>query len=472
MKTERSLSRKLEDFLENDFTPILLLDKSNQVRFVNSAAQELLGELGSKGTLPGQLLDRLKAEGLLTSSLPPGEQITATIRSKNEKRLRCRRFNHPELEEKLLYLKELDLDLAAKKTLRRAERQLEALGQAGAVGYWEWDVLKDQLRISDEAARAFGFEPGELPDTPSLEKFLMAIHTEDRNQVRETVEQALEDCQENFETEFRVRNVEGQQRWLVGRGLVECEGQEPVRTSGVVVDVTEQKRAQRELKDFVYSASHDLKEPLRKLRSFSDLLEHDLEEHQLELPEQVWDDLDEILSASCRMQDLIDALLRLSRVGRKDLKRRETPIDRCLDQALETLAPTIEETGATIRREDLPTIPVDQAMISQVFQNLLSNAMKFVDQAAPDITVTCQPWPGLTVLGVQDNGIGIEEDYRREIFQPFERLHPREDYYGSGIGLSICHRIVDRHDGRIWVESEPGEGSHFKFSLPEEANIE
>ncbi|MBW7906370.1 MAG: PAS domain S-box protein [Phycisphaerae bacterium] len=226
-------------------------------------------------------------------------------------------------------------------------------------------------------------------------------------------------------------------------------------------------RRNEELDEFTYVASHDLQEPLRKLIAFSELLSVDAGS---ELPEKAAGDLRHIVAAASRMRQLIDDLLELSRTGRSDLRLQPVPLDACVDAALERLATRVEESGARIAREPLPTVRGDPTLLTQLYQNLLGNALKFVAAGTrPDVRLTArrEAEHGRWVLGVIDNGIGLKPEYAERIFAPFKRLHTRAEYPGSGVGLAICRKAVERHGGRIWVESSPGRGAHFQFTLPE-----
>jgi signal transduction histidine kinase len=218
-----------------------------------------------------------------------------------------------------------------------------------------------------------------------------------------------------------------------------------------------------ELDSFTNMASHDMQEPLRTLMAFSDLLRKDLGDS---LSEQAAKDLTFITDAAKRMQALIQDLLALSRAGRAPKKREKVSPRECADLALEALTLRVKETGAQIIQDKLPDVWGDSTLITQLYQNLIGNALKFRGDQRPIIQLTFEEREGTQVFGVKDNGIGIEPNYTREVFKPFRRLHGRAEYEGSGVGLAICRKIVDRHGGKIWVESEPGKGAHFRFTFP------
>lgn len=227
--------------------------------------------------------------------------------------------------------------------------------------------------------------------------------------------------------------------------------------------IDELARTNAELDEFTYVASHDLQEPARKLIAFSDWLRKDLGG---ELPQRAVQDLEFITDAASRMQCLVQDLLALSRAGKASMAREQVRLDSVVDHALDALSLRLRETGAVIARDPLPTVWGDPTMLAQLYQNLIANALKFTAEGPPEIHITAeQQSGGEWIFGVRDQGIGIKPEYAGLIFQPFKRLHGRGKYEGSGIGLAICRKVVERHRGHIWVESEPGKGAHFKFVL-------
>ncbi len=222
-------------------------------------------------------------------------------------------------------------------------------------------------------------------------------------------------------------------------------------------------RSNRELAQFAYVASHDLQEPLRMVSSFTQLLAR-------RYRGKLDDDADEFISyavdGASRMQVLINDLLAYSRVGTRGNLPVPTASDAALDRALDNLQTAIEESGAEVVREPLPSVMGDDAQLVQLFQNLLSNAMKFRGDRVPRVQIRAEPAGKEWIFSIRDNGIGIDPQYAEQVFVIFQRLHTRVEYPGTGIGLAICKKIVERHGGRIWVESEPGQGTTFFFALP------
>jgi len=225
----------------------------------------------------------------------------------------------------------------------------------------------------------------------------------------------------------------------------------------------ELKRSNKELEQFAYVASHDLKEPLRMVSTFTQLLER---RYKNRLDDDANDFIEFIVEGCQRMKQLIDDILAYSRVTSHTKEFESVHIEKILDCVLFNLSVFIEENNASITYNSLPTVFVDTSQMVQVFQNLIINAIKFKGKKIPEIHVSAQKGEKEWTIAVSDNGIGIDPEHQEDIFQVFKRLHAREEYPGMGIGLSICQKIVEKHGGRIWVESELGEGSTFYFTIP------
>lgn len=233
--------------------------------------------------------------------------------------------------------------------------------------------------------------------------------------------------------------------------------------------IIELDRSNQELEQFAYVASHDLREPLRKIKSYADLL---VKRYSGQLDQKADKYIAYITDGAVRMQALITDLLTYSRVGRGDLIKEPTNMEAVLNQTLTDLSTVIQESRAVIHADSLPTVNANPWQMGQLLQNLLGNAIKFCGEQPPQIHVRAllsnQSW----TISVQDNGIGIEPQYAERIFVIFQRLHTREEYQGTGIGLAVCKKIVERHGGEIWFESELGRGTTFCFTLPEQSSID
>jgi signal transduction histidine kinase len=226
----------------------------------------------------------------------------------------------------------------------------------------------------------------------------------------------------------------------------------------------ELKRSNADLQQFAYAASHDLQEPLRVIAGFIKRLE---KRYKDKLDEKAHEFIDYAVDGVRRMQMLIRDLLAYSQVETKGKRFTPTNCAEVLEQALFSLQSSIEESGAEVTCDILPSVMADASQLSRLFQNLIGNAIKFHGKDLPRIHVASEHRDNEWVFSVRDNGIGIDPKYFDRIFVVFQRLHTREEYDGTGIGLSICKKIVERHGGRFWVESEPGKGSTFYFSIPD-----
>ncbi len=247
---------------------------------------------------------------------------------------------------------------------------------------------------------------------------------------------------------------------------------------GVIVDISERQKAaavlaaktaelersNAELEQFAYVASHDLREPLRMVASYTELLS---ERYRGKLDERADKYIGYINDGARRMQRLVSDLLALSRVGTQGKPLEPVDSAAVLKNVMRSMTPAIRESHASIQSGSLPVVAADESQLGQLFQNLIGNAIKF---RAPDrpssIIIDARRADGAWIFSVQDNGIGIESQYSERIFQMFQRLHGRDEYEGNGIGLAIAKKIVERHGGSIWLSSAVGEGTVFYFSLP------
>lgn len=242
-------------------------------------------------------------------------------------------------------------------------------------------------------------------------------------------------------------------------------------------DVTERKRLEREreqlltnyiainheLENFARVAAHDLQEPLRKMMIYSDMLPTSLGN---DLPPNAKADLKVIHDSAHRMQRLVKDTLSIAQLSGQVVELSPCDPNRAIDSALQNLAQRIDDVNAKVVRDELPAVLGEKTLLVQVYQNLISNALKFISpERQPEIRLTASDEGDQIVLGVCDNGIGIEDHYREKIFQPLMRVHSRERYTGNGIGLAICKHAVERMNGRIWVEDAPQAGTHFRFAI-------
>jgi signal transduction histidine kinase len=224
------------------------------------------------------------------------------------------------------------------------------------------------------------------------------------------------------------------------------------------------RRSNAELEQFAYVASHDLQEPLRKVASFCQLLQS---RYGGQLDDRADQYIEFAVDGAKRMQSLINDLLAFSRVGRFDAETDVIGADVLLARAVANLGTAIEETGADIQADPLPVVEVEVSLVVALLQNLLANAIKFRREGvAPTIRISATEHDGMHEFAVHDDGIGIAPEYAERVFVIFQRLHTKEEYEGTGIGLAMCRKIVERHGGRIWIDQEVLEGTTVRFTLP------
>ena len=223
------------------------------------------------------------------------------------------------------------------------------------------------------------------------------------------------------------------------------------------------KQSNADLENYTYVVSHDLKAPLRAIRSFSAFL---LEDYSGKIDERGQDYLNRVAKAAENMNALIDDLLLLSRVGRKFTKVERVDLNDLLEEVISDLKPMIEKRNSEVVVNELPAIPVQRTWIKQLFMNLVDNGLKFNKSETPRVEVKCSTRAKDHLFSVRDNGIGMKQQYHRRVFNLFERLNGKEEYEGTGAGLAICKKVVENFGGRIWVESTPGNGSTFFFTIP------
>jgi len=242
----------------------------------------------------------------------------------------------------------------------------------------------------------------------------------------------------------------------------EVEGRKQVEAQ-LKTAVLDLERSNRDLEEFAYISSHDLQEPLRKIANFSDMLVH---QYQGRLDERAERYFGYITDGAKRMQTLINDLLSYSRVGRAEMPRVPASLEDILKGTLSDLQALIQESGAEISHDPLPNLQINPHQVGQLLQNLIGNGIKFHGHQSPRIHLAARQEGQEWVISVRDNGIGFDPQYAEGIFKVFKRLHAKEEYPGTGIGLAVCKKIVERHGGRIWAESEPGHGATFYFTIP------
>ena len=369
----------------------------------------------------------------------------------------------------------------AERRLRETEARFRTLvEQIPAITYIEAVDREERstnlLYTSPQIETMFGYSPDEWIADPEL--FPTLLHPDDRERIL-AEDERTEATGEPFRAEYRQYTKDGRVIWVRDEAtLVHDEQGRPMFWQGVMFDITEQKRYEEklaglveelrrsnaELEQFAYVASHDLQEPLRMVASYTQLLAR---RYEGKLDKDADEFIGYAVDGANRMQKLINDLLTYSRVGTRGQGLVATDARAAFEAARANLRVAIEESGAEVTSEELPTVMGDQTQLVQLFQNLIANALKFRREGEPvrvDVGAERRSedeW----LFWVADTGIGIEEQYTERIFRIFQRLHGKGGYTGTGIGLAVCKKIVERHGGRIWVESEVGEGSTFYFTL-------
>lgn len=360
--------------------------------------------------------------------------------------------------------------------LKHAEARLRRMNKVFMESQTPMSILDLQGRVLDAnlaSDRMLGWTLEErLGQLPALVK-----PSDLRSRALEHVERVLK-AGKIDDFEFEVRTKEGEVlELLVGMSLLRDENGEPIGISVVAKDITELKRTaqvlartakeveerNRELQDFAFVMSHDLQEPLRSIVGFSKLLH---ERAVSSLDEESRQYLGVVEKCGKKLQTLIKDLLSFASVGREEASSSPVDLSAACDAAVESLRSAIEEAGAEVAHERMPVVRADAVQMSLLFQNLIGNAIKYRGEKAPQVRVRAERVPEGWQVSVRDNGLGIDPAYHKQIFEVFQRLHTYERIPGTGMGLAICKRIVERHGGRIWVESEPGKGSTFRFTIP------
>ena len=381
------------------------------------------------------------------------------------------------------------------EAIRERERDLERAQAVAHLGSWRSDLVNGMVIWSEEAYRIFGVDPKTF--TPSIEAVRRMIHPETRALHARLIEDALSGkIVEPFES--RIIRAGGEERVVLTRGIdVEYDASgKPILLFGTILDITDRKKAEaalresekryrtlnaelelrvrkrtaelegknRELQEFAFVASHDLSEPLRKIQTFGSLLQT---KSAALLGDEEKDYVARMTAAAGRMRELLDALLRYSRLDSRGQEFIPTRLDSVVKDAVGDLEIAIRNAGARLEIAPLPMVNGAPNQLRQLFQNLIANAVKFRrSESKPFIKICGEVRNGEGRVFVKDNGIGFDEKYLEKIFQPFQRLHGKHEYSGTGIGLAICKKVVERHGGTITAKSTPGKGSTFIVTLP------
>lgn len=366
--------------------------------------------------------------------------------------------------------------------LRQARERLELALTGSNVGLWDWNPQTSKVYFSATFKRQLGY-PANAP-WDSFEEWRERLHPDDREAALATVSDYFARTLPEYKSIFRLQCIDGSYRWILAQGKAAFDEQnQPLRMTGVHVDITEQVEVDNELKrvnaaladanealhesnvelqQFAYVASHDLQTPLRAIAGFAQFLKTDYVD---KLDERAIGYVDRIVGGAKRMQTMINDLLAYSRVESQAAGFKVISLQVVYEDAISLLESAIADSKAQVTCEKLPEVRGDPAQVSQLFANLIGNAIKY-NRKVPSIRVYGTNEESQWRVCVEDNGIGIEEQYRNQVFEVFRRLHPRDEFPGTGIGLAICRRIAHRHDWSIEVADNPGGGSRFWVIIP------
>jgi PAS domain S-box-containing protein len=361
------------------------------------------------------------------------------------------------------------------QSLRVTKARLESTLEASSVGTWTWDIASDRLIADEFTARMFSVEANAAAKGLPAAAYLQVVHEEDRTDVAAALESAIQLCGA-YDIEYRVRQSDGAFRWLQARGRVESDGAgQATYFHGAVIDITDRKlselslrdnnqqlkRSNRDLEDFAYIASHDLKTPLSGIKSAALWLEEDLPE----LSDESRKLLGLMRSRIKRMETLLDDLLTYSRVGRTDIAVSETKLADIFASVIEVLNPPAH---IQVRVEgELPVIVTASAQLEQVLRNLINNAIKHHDKQKGEVVLSGKLVGDFVEFVVRDDGPGILPEFHEKIFQLFQTLKRRDEVEGTGMGLAIVKKLVERQNCRVTVHSQGnGTGTQFRFRWP------
>ncbi|MDX1522875.1 MAG: ATP-binding protein [Anaerolineae bacterium] len=369
----------------------------------------------------------------------------------------------------------------AEEELKKITNRYEQAVKAGKVGVWDWDLWNNEIYFDPILPAILGYNDQVIA---SFDDWMSHVHPEDANRVRTTVQNHFAGEAPDFALEHRMLHADGTIRWFLVRGsTLKDENDAPYRLIGTNTDITEFKQAEEalrlahrqlskkaadleianaELGQYAYVVSHDLKTPLRAIHNYADFLRYDLGEM---LEGDHLEYLAGLIEAVNEAEALVDDLLELSRIGRKEVPLEKIDLQLFLQDLLDAIdqAPDIEIRMA----KTWPTIEAETSLLRQIFQNLIQNSLKFNQSTPKTVSLGWQ-----TVQGgryeffVQDNGIGIKNEYQDRIFQVFQRLHTTDEYPGTGIGLAIVKKATEKLQGTVRVESVLGQGSTFFVTLP------
>jgi PAS domain S-box-containing protein len=361
----------------------------------------------------------------------------------------------------------------SEEQLLNMSNRLQLAVHATSIGIWDWDVVNNNTVWDDEMYRIYDVQQND-PGTIT-EAWEATLHPDDFESVKEALQKALRGEKE-YDTEFRIIWKDKTIHYVKGNALVQRDqAGNAIRMIGTNTDITERKEAEEEilllnrnLDQFANITAHDLQEPIRMVSGFLGLLH---KKYNDQIDEQGKSYIERAKDGADRMSILIKDLLEFSRSGNKAAKKELVDIGYVMDLVDKDLSIIMADTGTILRIPSLlPEVTGTQSALYRLFLNLISNGIKFRKKdTVPEVNLTVKELPDCWEFTLQDNGIGIEEKDQPKLFQAFQRLHRREDYPGTGLGLVTCKKIVELHGGKIWITSEHGKGTAFHFTIKKAA---
>lgn len=371
--------------------------------------------------------------------------------------------------------------------IRIAKERYDLVSKATREAVYDWNITESTLQWSNAYYEIFGYK--KIPEEKNLDQWKDSVHPDDLPQVLENLFATVEDLDvKEWDYEYRMLTADKNTVFVYERGYIIRDGKgKALRMIGAIQDVTRLKNNERvleklnkdlkvradelmmvnkELEQFAYIASHDLQEPLRMVTSFLSQLQ---KKYEGQLDEKAQKYIHFAFDGATRMRQIILDLLEYSRAGRNEIKLESVDLNEVMENIIILLSHKIELRAASIEYEALPTIVAAKTPLQQVISNIIVNAIKYRDPSRNplvkiDVKETDEDW----IFSIKDNGIGIESDFFEKIFIVFQRLHRNDEYSGTGIGLAICKKIIERHGGKLWLESEKGVGSTFYFNIPKQ----
>jgi PAS domain S-box-containing protein len=509
----REAQERLIEIVEASQDFICMADMTGKVGYINHAGRKMLGFDEAEEVPPMFISDyhtRRTAERVLTEGIPVALRTGAWL---GDAALVSRDGREIPVSEMILahrnsageaqFISTVVRDMTSHKrseaALRESEERFRQFAEHIQDGFWMFDVHNRKLLYVSPAYLRLWDVPAQVL-YEDYRQWLRPIHEADRERVARASETQV--LNGTYDEEYRIVRADGSICWIRDRGFPIRDASGVYRVAGVAQDITSRKEAEHErerllasereahaevrrrvemlaalnaelersnaeLDAFAYVASHDLKEPLRGIHNYACFL---LEDHGGKLDADGIAKLQTLMRLTQRMESLINALLHYSHIGRQPLALRPTSLQQALEAALEMVAQRVEESRIEVRvPRPLPTAVVDEALMSDVFCNFIVNAIKYNDRTDKWVEIGYLDAPvegGQLVFYIRDNGIGIPPKHHASIFRIFKRLHGRDEYGGgTGAGLTIVKKIIERHGGRIWVESAPGEGTTFFFTV-------